>query len=108
MNIINDFDFTVSQCDMSDIMTEVSRFMYHIVLIHIITHMIDGKNELFGSELFKTLFVTAFSVMLYHVCFKKFMNAKLKNIQSNCNSNGNSNSNNTNTSNTTNTTNTTR
>jgi hypothetical protein len=46
--------------------------------------MIDGKDELFGTQLFKSLLITALAVIIYHVVFKKFANAKLKNIQSTC------------------------
>lgn len=83
-SILDEFDLSITNCDTSDIITEVSRFMYHILLIHLITYVIDGKDELFGSQLFKTLFITAFAVMVYHILFKKFMSAKLKNIQSVC------------------------
>lgn len=83
-SIVNDFDFSMTNCDMSDIVTEVSRFMYHILLVHLITYTLDRKDELFGAQLFKTLFVTALAVMTYHILFKKFMNIKLKNIQSVC------------------------
>lgn len=85
MNAPENFDFSISQCDMSDIFTEVSRFMYHILLIHVITYTMDRKDELFGAQLFKTLFATALAVIIYHIFFKKIMNAKLKNIQSTCN-----------------------
>lgn len=83
--IFNDFDLTITQCDISDMITEISRFMSHIVLIHILTFMIDRKDELFGQQVFKTLFATACAVLIYHVLFKKFIGAKLKNMQSECN-----------------------
>ncbi len=85
-NVFDEFDLSITNCDISDIVTEVSRFMYHILLVHLITYAIDKKDELFGSQVFKTLFITAFAVMMYHIFFKKFMNTKLKNIQSVCNS----------------------
>ncbi len=84
VSILDEFNMSVTNCDLSDMITEISRFLYHIFLIHVITYCIDGKDELFGSQLFKTLFITALAVMAYHIIFKKFMNAKLKNIQSVC------------------------
>lgn len=88
-NFFDDFDLSITNCDISDISTETNRFMFHILLIHLITFSIDRKDELLGSQLFKTLFITALAVIVYHTIFKKFMNAKLKNIQSSCNNNAN-------------------
>ena len=86
MNIINNLDFSITNCDISDIITETNRFIFHILLIHIITHIIDGKDELFGSQLIKTLFITAIAILTYHILFKKLINTKLKKIQSICSS----------------------
>ena len=84
MDIINKLDFSISNCDVSDIITETNRFLFHITLIHIITHIVDGNDDLFGPQLFKTLLVTAIAIITYHILFKKLVDAKLKKIQSVC------------------------
>lgn len=82
--LVDDFDFTVTNCDVADVITEINRFLFHIFLMHILTYTIDGKDELFGNQLFKTMFITALAVLAYHVIFKKLVNSKLKNLQSTC------------------------
>ena len=84
MNIINNLDFSISNCDVSDIITETNRFLFHITLVHIITHIVDGNDDLFGPQIFKTLLVTAIAIITYHILFKKLVDAKLKKIQSVC------------------------
>lgn len=76
--------FSITSCDISDIVTEINRFMFHIILIHMITCSLDTKEIFLGKQLFKTLFVTALAVMIYHIIFKKIINGKLKKIQSYC------------------------
>lgn len=84
MEIIGNIDFSVTNCDISDMITEINRFLFHILLIHVITYTIDGKDELFGNNVIRTMFITAIAVMTYHVLFKKLINSKLKKIQSTC------------------------
>jgi hypothetical protein len=90
MDIINNIDFSITKCDISEMISETNRFLFHILLIHIITHIIDGKDELFGEPLVKTLYITAIAIMSYHILFKKLIEPKLKKIRSICmNSNKN-------------------
>ena len=77
-------DFSVSNCDMSEIISESNRFLFHILLVHVITHLIDGEDELFGMKTIKTLFITAVAIMSYHIFFKKMTEPKLKKIKSIC------------------------
>jgi hypothetical protein len=84
MDIITNLDFSITNCDASDIITETNRFLFHIMLIHIITHIIDGKDELFNQQFFKTLLITAIAIITYHILFKKLVDTKLKKIQSVC------------------------
>lgn len=81
---MDDINFSISNCDISDIIIETNRFLFHIFLIHIITHMIDGKDELFGQQLFKTLLITTLAIITYHVLFKKSVEGKLKKIHNMC------------------------
>ena len=85
MNIFNNIDFSITNCDVSEIMSETNRFLFHILLVHIITHTIDGKDELFGKQIWKTLLITAISIITYHILFKKMVEPKLKKIHNVCN-----------------------
>lgn len=71
---------------MADIIDETHRFLLHITLVHIFTHIIDGKDELFGRDLFRTLVVTALAIISYHVLFKKIVTPKLKKLKIACKS----------------------
>jgi hypothetical protein len=84
MNSIKNLDFSVTKCDVSEMISEINRFLFHIVLIHIITHIIDGKDELFGLPLVKTLYVTTIAIIVYHILFKKMVEPKLKKIRAIC------------------------
>jgi hypothetical protein len=80
--MIADLNFSITSGDMIDIITDSSRFMFHILLVHVVTHIIDGEDELFGMKTVKSLFVTAMSILIYYVLFKKMVDAKLNNIKS--------------------------
>jgi len=85
MDYIKQLSFKITQCDMSDVITETNRFLFHIILIHIITHIIDGKDDLFGEQIIKTLIVTALAIVVYNIVFKKIVEPKLKELHSMCN-----------------------
>ncbi len=85
MDVINNIDFSITNCDVSEIMSETNRFLFHILLVHIITHIIDGKDELFGQQILKTLLITAIAIITYHILFKKLVEPKLKKIHNVCN-----------------------
>lgn len=84
MEIFSHLDFSVTNCDISDIISETNRFLFHIMLIHIITHIIDGKDDLFGTQTIKTLFITALAILSYHVLFKKLVEPKMKKLKTIC------------------------
>lgn len=54
------------------------------MLIHVITHIIDGKDEIMGMQTIKTLFITVVAILVYHIFFKKLVEPKLKKIKSIC------------------------
>ena len=66
MNILKDLDFSLSQCDFTDMFEEIHRFIFHIILIHIVNYIIDrkAKDTLFNVDLFKTLSITMIAVIL--------------------------------------------
>lgn len=77
-------DFSITNCDISEIMSETNRFLFHIMLIHVISHIIDRKDVLFGEQIFKTLMITTIAILAYHILFKKLVEPKLKKIQNVC------------------------
>jgi len=85
MDIINNIDFSITNCDISEIMSETNRFLFHIMLVHIVAHIIDGKDVLFGEQIFKTLLITSIAIITYHILFKKLVEPKLKKIHNVCN-----------------------
>lgn len=85
MDLINNIDFSITNCDVSEIMSETNRFLFHIMLVHIIAHIIDGKDTLFGEQIFKTLLITSIAILAYHILFKKLVEPKLKKIHNVCN-----------------------
>lgn len=76
--------FTITPCDIAEIIGETNRFLFHISLVHIVSCIIDGNEELFGANVIKTLFVTAIAIILYHILCKKIVEPKLKKIRSVC------------------------
>jgi dolichol kinase len=84
MDYLKQIKFNITKCDLSDIVNESSRFIFHITLVHIITYIIDGKEELMGLQLMKTLVVTAIAITLYHIILKKIAEPKLRKIRYKC------------------------
>lgn len=84
METLNNIDFSISRCEIGNIMEEVQRFLMHITLVHIFSHIVDGKENLFGRDMVKTLIVTAIAILAYHIFFKKLIQPKLKKIKSVC------------------------
>jgi hypothetical protein len=79
-----DNNFSISRCDISDIIEETHRFIMHICLVHILTFTIEGKDELFGRELFRNLAVCVIAILAYHIFLKKLMLPKIKLIKNKC------------------------
>ena len=91
MKFFENLDLSVSQCEMSDIIEESHRFLLHIALVHVLTYVVDRKQELFGEEVIKTLVLTAIAIVIYNIVFKKIMKSKLKKVKSACYTNEDSN-----------------
>lgn len=77
------FDFT--DCDISIMSNECSRFLFHVTLIHIITCVIDRKEIVFGADLFKTLTIASLAIISYHVLFRKLVEPKVEKMKLLCN-----------------------
>jgi len=84
METINNLNFSISQCEIGNIMEEIQRFLFHITLVHIFSNVVDGKENLFGRDIFKTLIVTSIAILAYHILFKKIAQPKLKKVKLAC------------------------
>ncbi len=84
MNILESLNFSISQCDMADIIDESHRFLLHITLVHIIGNIIGNKHDLFDMDFFKLLAITALAVFAYHIFFKGLFWTKLKKVKKAC------------------------
>jgi len=78
------FDFT--DCDISLMYGECSRFLFHISLIHILTCIVDKKEVVFGMDLFKTLTIATLSILSYHLFFRKLVEPKVEKMKTLCSS----------------------
>ena len=76
--------FNISQCNISQIIGEANRFLFHILLVHIASNIIEKKNNLFGDELFRTLIITALAIVLYHILFRKIVEPKIEKMKLIC------------------------
>lgn len=84
MDFFKSINFSLSQCDITDIISETNRFLIHITLIHIFAHILDKEKPLFGLELLQTLVITALAVITYNILFKKLIDSKLNIARSKC------------------------
>jgi hypothetical protein len=74
----------IKACNVSQMLGESSRFLFHVFLVHISTCVVEGKKEFFSEELFRTLLITALAIMLYHVFFRKIMEPKIEKMKLIC------------------------
>lgn len=76
--------FDISQCNIAEMIGESNRFLFHVFLVHISSCIIEGRSNFFGSELFRTLIVTAIAIVMYHIFFKKIMDPKVETMKLIC------------------------
>ena len=74
----------ISRCNIAQILGETNRFLFHVILVHIATCIIEGKKELFSEELFRTLLITAIAITMYHVFFRKIVEPKIEKMKLVC------------------------
>ncbi len=77
-------DFTITRCDLVEIVFEIIRFLSHITLLHILNCTIDGKEELFDINYVKIMLFTAIAIVIYHVTIKKMFQEKGKKMKLVC------------------------
>jgi hypothetical protein len=76
--------FSINQCTVSQIVGESNRFLFHVLLVHITTCIVEGKKNFFGEELFRTLLITAVAIAMYHIFFRKIIEPKTEKMKLIC------------------------
>lgn len=74
----------ISQCNIAQLIGESTRFLFHVMLIHISTCIIEKKKEYINKELFKTLMITAMAIILYNLFFRKIIEPKVEKMKLIC------------------------
>lgn len=74
----------ISQCNVAQIVGESNRFLFHIFLVHVTTCLIEGKKNIFGEELFKTLLITSIAIVMYHIFFRKIVEPNVEKMKLIC------------------------
>lgn len=74
----------ISQCNLAQTIGETNRFLFHVILVHFSTCIIEGKKTFFGEELFRTLLITAMAITMYHVFFRKIIEPKVEKMKMIC------------------------
>ena len=77
-------DFTITKCDLVEIIFEIIRFLSHITLLHILNCVIDTKEELFDINYLKIMLITAIAIVIYNITIKKILNIKSKKMKNIC------------------------
>lgn len=75
---------SISQCNLAQTIGETNRFLFHVILVHFATCIIEGKKAFFGEELFRTLLITAMAITMYHVFFRKIIEPKIEKMKLIC------------------------
>ena len=75
----------ISSCDLNAMIYESVRFMFQIILVHVISHSIDGVDSLINKKIIIILFSTVLAVIIYHLLFKKIVDYHIKNEYDSCN-----------------------
>lgn len=76
--------FTLTNCDVADIVTEMIRFLTHITLLHLLNCLIDTKETLFEVNYLKLMLFTALAIVIYHLFLKKIYDYKINKMKKIC------------------------
>ena len=77
--------FNITPCNIAQLIAESNRFLFQVLLVHVTTSIIEGKDEIFGESLFKALLITAMAILMYHIFFRKLVEPKLEKMKMICN-----------------------
>lgn len=73
----------MSECNIAQMLGEVSRFMFHITFLHIISLAINGQS-FFKDGYWKALMITVVSVLCYHMVARKAVEPHIKKMKIIC------------------------
>jgi hypothetical protein len=74
----------ISNCNIAQMIGESNRFLFHVLLVHIATCIINGDIVFFTEDLFKSLLITAMAIIMYHIFFRKIIEPKLEKMNLIC------------------------
>ena len=74
----------ISWCNIAQIIGESNRFLFHVMLVHITTTIIEGKKSFLGEDFFRVLIITAVAIVLYHIFFRKIMEPNIEKMKLIC------------------------
>ena len=74
----------ISKCNIAQIIGETNRFLFHVLLVHISTCIINGNINFFTEDLFRTLLITSMAIIMYHIFFRKIIEPKLEKMNLIC------------------------
>jgi len=73
--------FQIRQSDIANLIGETSRFVMHVLMMHILSVIILKKEDLFGTPLFQTIIMTIMAIVLYHLFFRKIIEPELEKMK---------------------------
>jgi hypothetical protein len=81
--------FSVSTCDISEIVLEIIRYLSHIILLHTINFAVNNDVEggFLNISFLKTLLYTCIAVLIYHVVIKKIFSNSIARMKKICRDN---------------------
>jgi hypothetical protein len=74
----------ISRCNVSQIIGESSRFVFHVLLVHISTCIIRKEGNIFDEKLFQTIMITFMAIVLYHLLFRKTIEPQIEKMKLIC------------------------
>ena len=77
-------DFTITKCDLVDIISEIIRYLSHITLLHVLNCLIDSKDELFDINYLKIMLFTTIAIITYHIIINKLLSSRRKKMKNIC------------------------
>lgn len=74
----------ISKCDVADMFNDNVRFLSHIIILHVLSCFVDGKEQFFELSLLKSLLYTTISVIIYHLLIKNIFMNRTKKLKKEC------------------------
>lgn len=74
----------ISKCNIAQMIGESNRFLFHVFLVHISACIVNGDNNFFTKELFRTLLITTMAIIMYHIFIRKIIEPKIEKMNLIC------------------------